>query len=193
MNAYDIIDGIEAELELERELGVRVVEIDRALLQDHDPRPVIRDSRADIKTPVANLAPRATNHESPTPGREPRPANIAFAFLHDRPLSQGGIEMMGKIITAMKQTPETAPIIFAGDRPDAKVCVVLGSAALKKWFPTLRGAPGQWLRGPGGEDVLITYSPEYILRMGPVTPAVREIKVKMWTSLKGVMQRVVSR
>jgi len=37
--------------------------------------------------------------------------------------------------------------------------------------------------------VLVTYSPEYILRLGPETPAVKKLKLAMWTSLKGVMQK----
>ena len=113
-------------------------------------------------------------------------------FLHDRPLSQGGIEMMAKIVTAMKKTAETAPIVFNGERPAAKAYVLLGSGALRKWLPGVKGAPGEWVKDQAGNSYLVTYSPEFILRMGPPTPAVKEIKMKMWTSLKGVMQRVVS-
>ena len=79
--------------------------------------------------------------------------------------------MMAKIVTAMHETPDTAPIVFTGERPAAKIYVVLGSKAMKKWY-------------------LVTYSPEYILRFGAVTPAVKKIKSDMWTSLKGVMQRI---
>ena len=97
---------------------------------------------------------------------------------------------MAKIVTAMHKTPESAPIVFNGERPPAKIYVVLGSEALKKWYPGMHGSPGQWLRGREGEDVLVTYSPEYILRFGAVTPALTRLKREMWTSLKGVMQRV---
>ena len=97
---------------------------------------------------------------------------------------------MAKIVTAMHETPESAPIVFTGERPPAKIYIVLGSEAMKKWYPGMRGSPGQWLRGREGEDVLVTYSPEYILRFGTVTPAVKKIKSDMWTSLKGVMQRI---
>ena len=98
--------------------------------------------------------------------------------------------MMAKIVTAMHKTPESAPIVFNGERPPAKIYVVLGSEALKKWYPGMHGSPGQWLRGREGEDVLVTYSPEYILRFGTVTPALMKLKREMWTSLKGVMQRI---
>ena len=98
--------------------------------------------------------------------------------------------MMAKIVTAMHETPDTAPIVFTGERPSAKIYVVLGLKAMKKWYPGMHASPGQWLRGREGEDVLVTYSPEYILRFGAVTPAVKKIKSDMWTSLKGVMQRI---
>lgn len=186
MTALDyILDGLEAELALERELGVRTVEIDRALLAP----------MADGGRPAPGAARQGSSGRAPAPsGAKPTPPGakrpFSFAFLHDGPLSPGGVEMMGKIVAAMGKTPETAPVACAGERPSAKVYVVLGTRALKKWFPTLRGAPGQWLKGPGGEPVLATYSPEDILRFGAVTPELTKLKRAMWTSLKGVMQRV---
>ena len=214
-----LLDGLEAELELERELGVRAVEIDRSLLAPVaaaatsretrdaalDERRETRDAALDVRQETRDAAldvrreTRDARQETRRPNPTPRDPNQTlrdpnrpydFVFLHDRPLSPGGIEMMAKIVTAMKKTPETAPIVFTGARPAARIYIVLGDGARKKWFPMLNGAPGKWLRGPGGEDVLVTYSPEYILRFGPVTPAVKKIKVEMWTSLKGVMQRV---
>ena len=198
-----VLDGLEAELELERELGVRAVEIDRALLS-HPPAAAPAD-RAGVPPPAApagraGVPPPAADIRQPATVPEPQPANHAplstsldFVFLHDRPLSQGGIEMMAKIVTAMKKTPESAPIVFNGERPAAKAYVLLGSGALRKWLPGVKGAPGEWVKDQAGNSYLVTYSPEFILRMGPPTPAVKEIKMKMWTSLKGVMQRVVSR
>ena len=168
-----LLNGLEAELELERELGVRVVELDRTLLA----------SPPHSSTPPLPHSPTPPISHSPTP-------SLSFAFLHDRPLSSNGIEMMAKIVTAMHETPETAPIVFTGERPPAKMYVVLGSEAMKKWYPGMRGAPGQWLRGRNGEDVLLTYSPEYLLRFGAATPALMKLKREMWTSLKGVMQRL---
>ena len=193
-----LLDGLEAELELERELGVRVVELDRALLAPMagSSRVGVESNRVDLgsnrvalgsKPPLTDAKPPLTDAKS-TLNNSNGPCS--FAFLHDRPLSPNGIEMMAKIVTAMHETPETAPIVFTGERPPAKMYVVLGSEAMKKWYPGMRGAPGQWLRGRDGEDVLLTYSPEYILRFGTVTPAVKKIKSDMWTSLKGVMQRI---
>ena len=178
-----LLDGLEAELELERELGVRVVELDRALLSSPPGSSTPQISPSDSPTPRLPHSPTPSLPQSPTP-------SLSFAFLHDRPLSPNGIEMMAKIVTAMHETPESAPIVFNGERPPAKMYVVLGSEAMKKWYPGMRGAPGQWLRGRNGEDVLLTYSPEYLLRFGAATPALMKLKREMWTSLKGVMQRL---
>ena len=187
-----LLDGLEAELELERELGVRVVELDRALLASppgFSTPPIspstrsTRSTRLQSSTPPLPHSPTDPIPQSPT-------STLSFAFLHDRPLSPGGIEMMAKIVTAMHETPESAPIVFTGEKPPAKMYVVLGSEAMKKWYPGMRGAPGQWFRGRNGEDVLLTYSPEYLLRFGAATPALMKLKREMWTSLKGVMQRV---
>ena len=202
LDSLAIIDGFESELELERELGVRVVEIDRSLLSpapsseppsSASPRPRVEEpavARPAASRPAADVQQSASAMPAPRP-TEGRAGVLDFVFLHDRPLSQGGIEMMAKIVTAMKKTPETAPIVFTGERPAAKAYVLLGSGALRKWLPGAKGAPGEWVKDQSGNSYLVTYSPEFILRMGPPTPAVKEIKMKMWTSLKGVMQRVV--
>lgn len=190
MTAVDyILDGLEAALELERELGTRVIEIDRSLLNTA-PRPAV----------VPPPAPVSASSR-PTPVAPPRPARVTtaesatrdFVFLHEKALSAGGVEMMAKIITAMGKTPESAPIVFTGGLPTARYYVVLGREALRKWFPGKSAAPGQWLSDGEGRTLLVTYSPEYILRFGAVTPAVKKIKTDMWTSLKTVMQRTATR
>ena len=195
-----LLDGLEAELELELELGVRVVELDRSLLASlphsstppllHSPTPPLSPSaRSTCSTRLQSPNPPLANSSTPPLPHSSTPS-LSFAFLHDRPLSSNGIEMMAKIVTAMHETPESAPIVFNGERPPAKMYVVLGSEAMKKWYPGMRGAPGQWFRGRNGEDVLLTYSPEYLLRFGAATPALMKLKREMWTSLKGVMQRL---
>ena len=172
-----ILDGLEKALELERELGVRTVEIDRALLGTG----VRREGAVGLETRDARRETRAGLKTE-----DARPAELVF--LHDRPLSEKGVEMMAKILTALGKAD--APIVVAPPAPQAKVTVVLGGLALKKYFPGMRGEPGQWQKTPDGRDVLITYSPEYILRFGTVTPAVQKIKEDMWRSLKAVKQRL---
>ena len=100
--------------------------------------------------------------------------------------------MMAKAIMALGKTDETAPIIIIPPLPKAKLYVVLGGLALRKFFPELRGEPGDWLKSARGENVLVTYSPEYILRFPEVTPAVRKIKEEMWRNLKSILKRTNS-
>lgn len=204
MNVLDyILDGLEAALELERELGVRVVECDRSLLsvsatrlppnvsrlsgEGLETRDVRRETRIGLETRDAR--PAANNRTIEQSNGRTIPD---LAFLHDRPLSPAGIEMMAKIIGAMKRTAENSPIVVEPPMPRAKVLVVLGGRALRKYFPEQKAEPGQWFRTPGGRDVLVTYSPEYILRFGAVTPAVQKLKQDMWRSLKAVVQRLKS-
>ena len=193
MSAVDyILEGLAAELELERELGVRAIEIDRSLLAAAAVERRREPSKAVESAAFERYRQLSSQNRRP-PGRPVAPSPdrpvLDFAFLHHQPLSPKGVEMMAKIIAAMGKTAETAPVVVVPPPPKAKVHVVLGGLALKLYFPGLKGAPGQWLKAEGGEDVLVTYSPEYILRFGTVTPAVKKMKQDMWTSLKAVVQR----
>ena len=100
--------------------------------------------------------------------------------------------MISKITGAMKRTCATAPVVTAAPPPKARIYVILGGNALKTFFPDMRGAPGQWVSTSTGASVLVTYSPEYILRFGEGAAAVKKIKQDMWASLKTVMQRLAS-
>ena len=183
-----LLDGLEAELALERELGVRSVPFDRSLLeQPHAEPPPVQ---------AAPSAPAASSRASaPGAGRAAKPppttptGRFDFVFLHDRPLSEKGVEMMAKIVVALGRTAETAPIVLGAPLPEARAYVVLGGLALRKFFPGLRGSPGQWLKTPNGADVLVSNSPEYILRFDDASPELKTIKANMWRSLKAVRQR----
>lgn len=210
-----ILDGLEAALALERDLGTRSVEFDRTLLEQAVPQ---REKAAPLPSVVPQrtepppslpptspvvVAPRATPAQTSMSATPPvqNPASVPpaptsadavfdFVFLHDRPLTGAGAEMISKIAAAMRHTSATAPVVVEPPRPKALVYVVLGDRALKKWFPGLRAGPGMWIATGEGDEALVTYSPNYILRFGEVTPAVRKIKSDMWTSLKGVLQRI---
>ena len=213
LGLYEVLDGFENELELERELGVRAFELNRELLvkgvgstrvELGSTRVFLGSDRVGLGSDSAEVAKTLKDlNKTLTDSKQtlidpnktlsdsnPTLGPYDFVFLHHDRLSQGGVEMMAKIVTAMKKTPDTAPIVFVGERPAARVYVVLGGIAMKKWFPELRCSPGQWAKGARGEEVLVTYSPEYILRLGPETPAVKKLKLAMWTSLKGVMQKL---
>lgn len=191
LGLYEVLDGFENELELERELGVRAFEFNRELLVNEvgSIRVGLGSDRAEVAKTLKDPNKTLTDSKQTLIDSNPTLGPYDFVFLHHDKLSQGGVEMMTKIVTAMKKTPDTAPIVFVGERPSARVYVVLGGIAMKKWFPELRCSPGQWAKGARGEEVLVTYSPEYILRLGPETPAVKKLKLAMWTSLKGVMQK----
>ena len=180
-----ILDGLEAELAVERELGIRFVEFesDKALVlgaKQKKDAPVPRSL-----TPV----PRSPSSVPHSPNPVPSSTTLDFAFIHDRPLSPGGQEMMAKIVKALGKTSESAPVVLDRPFPNAKVYIVLGGLAMRRFFPDMKGAPGKWMKSKAGEDVLVTYSPEYILRFGEVTPAVQKMKEEMWRSLKAAMQR----
>ena len=201
-----ILEGLEAALELERELGARIVELGpdgRKLLfgepSANTPHPLTRTSAPSVpRSPFPSVArdnevnkvdrPVAVNRTIEQSEQSNNLTILPLVFLHDRPLSPAGVEMMAKILNALGK-PD-APIVVAPPVPQAKVTVVLGGLALKKYFPGMKGEPGQWQKTPEGRDVLITYSPAYILRFGTVTPAVQKIKQDMWQSLKAVRQRL---
>lgn len=214
-----VLDGLADYLALERELGVRTVEIDRSLLSA--PAAAAAGAAAADRTAAAT-ADRThgtqTTHrtEKPSPAAStltaqgaaarPSPASKAearaeaappraakgpfdFIFIADKPLSPRAVEMMAKIIPAMGQTPETAPVVVAPPIPNARFFVFLGRAALAKYMPGLRGEENRWLKSPKGKDVLLVKSPEEIVRFTTVTPALKKMKQDMWLALKTVRQR----
>ena len=140
MTALDyILDGLVAELELERELGARTVEIDRALLRGEPAAPVaptIVRQQPPVRAPTDNRQPAV---RSTIDSRPPSPdvRRYDFVFLHHRALNAAGTEMMAKIVAAMGRTSETAPVLVTPPRPPAKVYVALGARALELWFPGL--------------------------------------------------------
>ena len=191
-----ILDGLEAELALERELGNRVCEIDRSLLVDlgsdrvglGSDRVGIESGRVGIGSDRVGIGsgsdtnhqPPATNHQSPATNHQPP----TLCFLHDRPPTAAGVDMMDKITSALKLEPSSVPVVDAPPMPKAKVYIILGSFALRKWFPGRNLSPGQHFRTDSGAEVFVTYSPNYILRYKVVTPALVKIKQSMWTTIK---------
>jgi len=181
-----ILDGLIEYLELERELGVKSVECDKSLLDEPKPK-------TEVEEAVIRHSPTPTLNSNSTSNPSPSPTNHHFVFLHDRPLSPKAVEMMSKIIVALGETAESAPIIIEKPVPKAPIYVVLGGRALAKFMPGKKAGPGDWIKSDGGRDVLVTYSPEYILRFDGVSATTQQIKQSMWKSLKAVKQRVESR
>ena len=211
-----VLDGLADYLELERERGVKTVEIDRALLmaapapkagaaaapqQARSPSGAAQPARPPAESAVPPRAAGGAGDEAPKGDGSPKAVAGAkgpldFVFLADRPLSPKAVEMMAKIIPAMGKTSETAPIVIVPPTPDvrampnARFFVFLGRAALARCMPGTRGEENRWLKSPGGRDVLLVKSPEEIVRFTTVTPALKRMKQEMWLALKTVMQRV---
>lgn len=201
-----VLDGLADYLELERERGVKAVEIDRALLMAA-PAPKAGaaaappSAHAPAESAVPPRAAGGAGDAAPKGDGSPKAeagakGPLDFVFLADRPLSPKAVEMMAKIIPAMGKTSETAPIVIVPPTPDvrampnARFFVFLGRAALARCMPGTRGEENRWLKSPGGRDVLLVKSPEEIVRFTTVTPALKRMKQEMWLALKTVMQRV---
>lgn len=193
-----VLNGLEQALELERELGVRSVEIDRGLLEGEKclvPSAIVPSAvvpRASGATmPATSHQPPATVSPAPATSHQALGTNPSLVFIHDRPLSPGGVEMMAKIVTALGLTVDKAPVVVAPPIPNANIFVFLGFAALKRYMPSVRLEENAWGKSPKGKDVLLVKSPEEILRFATVTPAVKKMKEDMWRSLKAVKQRLL--
>lgn len=187
MNPLDeIIDSLIAELELERTLGVRSVEFDRDLLKEPaQSEPEMRPAPA--RQSAQAIRPAAVPQQAPAAG-SPATGIFDFVFLNDSPLSEKASEMMAKIIVALGKNAETAPIVFDGAVPAARVYVILGSRALRKWIPSVKAAAGAWVDF-NGVDALVSYSPEIILRFSPDSPDLVKTKKTMWLGLKAAAAR----
>ena len=211
-----VLDGLADYLALERELGVRAIEVDRALLAPGAPTVTEGAAKLSVARGAADAAaatgagatadrthgtqtthrtekpaPKAVSEPPPTAARPSRATAgpFDFIFIADKPLSPRAVEMMAKIIPAMGQTPETAPVVVSPPIPNARFFVFLGRAALAKYMPGLRGEENRWLKSPKGKDVLLVKSPEEIVRFTTVTPALKKMKQEMWLALKTVRQR----
>ena len=197
----DLIDGLEQWLEVERECGVRTLEVDRSLIAAHSittapestaTSPAPKQEQKPQPKPAAPAA--VQQNKLPQPAKPTAQSSAGskfdFVFLHDRPLDQAGEEMMGKIVFAMGKTPETAPVIIDHPVPNARAYVVLGARALKKFFPENKAEPGQWIKSALGKDVLVTYSPAFLLRFPVVTKSVQKMKHDMWLNLKDLARRL---
>ena len=184
----EILDAFEAALALENELGVRLFSCDRSLLalgtesKSAAPKPTVTAS-----TPPSPSAAKGLT-ALPTPPPASNSTTPDFVFLHHAPLTPQGVEMMSKIITALGKRADV-PILFNPPRPKTRFAVVLGGAALKKWFPTMRVECGRWAKADDGSWVYVTYSPTYLLRFGE-SQQLLNMKRAMWRGLKDLMRRI---
>ena len=177
-----ILEGLAKNLELERELGGFAMEFDRDFLAK---LPEEREAKRGMEGTHETQATHGTEKtaSSATPSYD-------YVFLHHAAITGPGVEMMAKLVTAMKKTPDAAPIVFTGEKPSAKIYVVLGTKALAKWYEGVSLAYGGWFKDVGSE-VLLVYSPEDIYRFGTnLSPAMIQKKREMWKSLQEAMRKI---
>ena len=180
-----VLDGLEDYLELERELGVRSVEVDRSLLAT-PPSSVV--AVAPRVAPVVPTAKRDVSPPQPLTPSTPQPIT-PVAFIHDRPLSPKAVAMMAKTIVALGYADDATPVVVTRPIPKARRYVFLGHRALQTYLPGLRVEENARFRTPKGVEALLVKSPEEIVRFATETPAVHQAKTAMWRALKAFAKR----
>ena len=143
----DILGAFEEALELERELGTRTVECDRALLVPLRP--------AALSVPVPALTPHAPppvpTRRPPTSSPQKQTTNLQldFAFIAAQLPQGAAAEMLHGMVAAMGYAMDQVKVVTASDaaaaRPAARVYIVLGgSDAFRVFAPGQRAALGLW-------------------------------------------------
>ena len=198
-----ILEGLADNLELERELGNFAVDFDREFLaklpKERTCSRVARDTMSSCSRVARDTMAEANQGDAKHCTASDSRARVApattqptcdYCFLHHAAVTGPGVEMMANVIKAMKTTPENAPIVFTGEKPKAKIYIVLGEKALAQWYDGVSLAYGGWFKDVDSE-VLLTYSPEFIYRFGVnLSAAMKAKKWEMWKSLQEAMGKV---
>ena len=197
----DIYDQILENLELERELGTRTVEIDRALLVPPKPSDApapaepfasepVPSSTASV--PVAKAAAPASPSASGSVPSSVTPASTAcdILFLSGNPLTAAGQEAMRKTVAAMKKIKPDVTVRLNG-AAKARVMVLLGSNALEgRTAISVRPVRGRWMMVEG-VPALPTFSPDYIFsHFQDGSPGMVAAKRDMWNDIKSALARL---
>ena len=203
----DIFDQILENLELERELGTRTVEIDRALLVPptvekapkaepapkaavpNSPAPVPQTETRKVQVPQTTQAPQSRPQAAGSIPVAPKSSapQCDIAFFTGRPLSPAGMEAMEKIFAAIRKIRSDV-VICLNEESKAKVYVLLGSDALKKRYPTAKAVRGGWV---DGEPAIMTFSPDFIFsHFQEGSPRMKDAKTDMWNDIKSAVARI---
>ena len=195
-NVNEILTAFEEALELERELGTRTVEIDRALLRCSPeamaaPARGASDSRENSGSSATSGSRASSGSSMP---RLPETVNDSsaagaradFAFLLEGEPQGPVAELLPKMSEAIGYGPDGVKV----NDPSARVLIVLGSDAMAKWLPGVKARPGQWvLRGE--TPALVTASPTKTYRFFGHDPAkIRALKLRLWADLKAALARI---
>ncbi|MGN0887707.1 MAG: hypothetical protein ACI4UY_02375 [Kiritimatiellia bacterium] len=205
----NILGAFEQALELERELGTRTVECDRALLTPlrpaapaaPKPAPKVETPAPASQTPVpprsaspSSLPPRTPQSSLPTHPSQPSPL-VDFAFIAAQIPQGAAAELLAKMVAAMGYTMNQVTVVAAATaveaKPSAKVYVVLGgSDAFRVFAPGQRAALGLWTE-VGGVPTIVTYSPAKILSyFGNDVAGLTKAKRQIWSDLKSALARI---
>ncbi len=208
-NLDEILGAFEKALELERELGTRTVECDRALLAPVKAAEAARPSPPSAAVPDP-VAPVETAKPSQPAVEEPRQQPMAsapaspsaaeagagvrepdFLFVVDQMPQGEAAAMLRKMIAAMGCTGEDAKVALASDPrpPRSKVRIVLGKLAFKAFAPGQKAAVGLWT-DVAGVPTVVTYSPARIIAyFGNDAAGLDKAKRQIWADLKSALAR----
>ena len=183
----DIFDQILENLELERELGTRTVEIDRALLVPPPAEPPPAPPPVAPPKPVERPAPSVP---SPRQVASQQGRSCDILFLTGRPLSAAGEEAIRKTIDAMQKIKADINVCI-DEECLAKVIILLGSVALKKHAKNnIRANQGDWI-DLNGVPTMITFSPDYIFtHFTEGSARMVAAKRNMWNDVKAAIARL---
>ena len=206
----DILGAFEEALELERELGTRTVECDRALLvplrpaappspapspsappSPAQPSPV---PKTETRVPAPTVPP-PTSVPSPTPKPPPSSPQTDFAFIAAQLPQGAAAEMLHGMVAAMGYAMDQVKVVAASDaaaaRPTARVYIVLGgSDAFRVFAPGQRAALGLWTT-VSDVPTIVTYSPARILSyFGRDAAGLAKAKRQIWSDLKSALARI---
>jgi len=194
-----ILGAFEKALELERELGVRTVECDRALLVPLRPEVIAAEVKVESGAggvrPLPNPAPSVVGGDAPAP----RPAAketalVDFAFIAAQRPQGAAAELLTKMVAAMGYTLDKVTLVESASavavKPRARVYVVLGSDAFKIFAPGQRAALGMWTQ-VAEVPTVVTYSPARIISyFGKDPEGLMKAKRQIWSDLKSALARI---
>lgn len=196
----DILGAFEEALELERELGTRTVECDRALLMPAVLQPCSPETTKPRSPEIPKTEPpkpepqRSGSVEPSKPEAAQPPETKDFVFIVDRRPEGEAAEMMRKMLRAMGCSNRDSLVREAAaaavERPRARVYIVLGREAFQKFAPGQRAALGMWTK-VADVPAVVTYSPAKILAcFGSVGEGITKAKRQIWNDLKSALSLV---
>lgn len=202
-NLDEILGAFEQALELERELGARTVDCDRALLvplSASKPAPPV--SSPAVAPAAARPAPPAEAPAAARPAARPaatpvlpvRGDRVDFAFIAECQMEGPALQLLEKMVAAMGYAMGDVRVVPVADavvaRPSARVYVVLGSQAFRVFAPGERAALGLSTK-VDGVPTIVTYSPARILAyFGNDAEGLLKAKRQIWSDLKSALAQI---